>query len=157
NLGDINFTGSPQPTMHSLAEIAALLYQSGGGAASWSGWSGRNGDGTLAMVARGSDNRIYENQQGCPGCLSSSWQGWTALSAWAPSETEKTFVGTPSLARNADWKLEVFARASDNTIAFDEQLIPGGAWSGWTTLPTNVASFGGDPTVAPNVDGRLEV
>jgi len=56
---------------------------------------------------------------------------------------------------NADGRLEVFVRGTDNALWHQSQLAAGGpAWSGWTSLGGILTS---DAIVAQNADGRLEV
>ena len=54
---------------------------------------------------------------------------------------------------NADGRLEVFARGSDNGLYHKWQVSAGGDWSGWARLGGIMTS---NPVVAANADGRLE-
>ena len=63
-------------------------------------------------------------------------------------------IGTESVGRNADGRLQVFARGSDSAIWTDWQTTPDGAWSGWTSLSGDLAST---PAVAANASGDLQV
>ena len=56
--------------------------------------------------------------------------------------------------RNADGRLEVFVRGTDNGLYHIWQTTAGGGWSGWAGLGGGLS---GDPAVARNADGRLEV
>ena len=60
----------------------------------------------------------------------------------------------PVVARNADGRLEVFARGSDDSLWHRAQTSPGGAWDAWSGLGGKLTA---DPVVAENADGRLEV
>jgi hypothetical protein len=62
------------------------------------------------------------------------------------------------VGHNADGRLEVFAIGSFNTLWHIWQTAPSGGWSSWTSLgtPAGAASLG-QPAVAQNADGRLEV
>jgi hypothetical protein len=78
----------------------------------------------------------------------SDWSTWTFLGGPAP--------GRPAVASNADGRLEVFFRGSDNALWHIWQT--GGLnppWSGGERLGTLALS--GNPAVARNRDGRLEV
>jgi hypothetical protein len=55
---------------------------------------------------------------------------------------------------NADGRLEVFARGTDNAPYHNWQVSPGGGWSGWGSLGGLITS---DLAVGRNADGRLEV
>jgi hypothetical protein len=60
----------------------------------------------------------------------------------------------PSIARNADGRLEAFARGTDGALYHTWQTTAGGAWSGWAGLGGQLSS---DPIASVNSDGRLEV
>jgi M6 family metalloprotease-like protein len=60
--------------------------------------------------------------------------------------------GKPVVAQNADGRLEVFVRGTDNALWHIWQQ-PGG-WSGWHSLGGGLTA---DPVVGRNKDGRLEV
>lgn len=72
----------------------------------------------------------------------------SASAAVGPSLTGPIAVG-----HDADGRLELFATASDTMLYRRVQLTPGGAWSAWESFGQGVAW----PTVASNVDGRLEL
>jgi hypothetical protein len=67
--------------------------------------------------------------------------------------------GDPAVALNADGRLEVFVRGSDNALYHIWQTKPAdGPWSAWSSLATPPGeSITSDPAVARNLDGRLEV
>ncbi|HEY1954730.1 MAG TPA: glycoside hydrolase domain-containing protein [Polyangiaceae bacterium] len=60
----------------------------------------------------------------------------------------------PVVARNADGRLEVFARGGDDSLWHRVQTSPGGGWDAWSDLGGKLTA---DPVVAENADGRLEV
>jgi acylphosphatase/peptidoglycan hydrolase-like protein with peptidoglycan-binding domain len=59
-----------------------------------------------------------------------------------------------AVARNADGRLEIFARGTDNALWHKWQTAPNGGWSGWASLGGVITS---DPVLGMNADGRLEV
>jgi hypothetical protein len=63
-------------------------------------------------------------------------------------------TGNIALAKNADGRLEAFARARDNTLWHIAQTAPGGAWGQWFGLGGQIIS---NPAIGVNSDGRLEV
>ena len=73
-------------------------------------------------------------------------RGWASLGGAIASNIS---VGT-----NSDGRLQIFARATNNTVIHNSQSTPGGAWSGWASLGGGTA---GDPSVGRNSDGRLQV
>ncbi|HET6881091.1 MAG TPA: hypothetical protein VFI31_13095 [Pirellulales bacterium] len=60
----------------------------------------------------------------------------------------------PAVGRNADGRLEVFARGTDGALWHIWQNSPGGGWSGWSSLAGGITT---NPAVGINADGRLEV
>ncbi|HEX2568768.1 MAG TPA: GH25 family lysozyme [Polyangia bacterium] len=62
-------------------------------------------------------------------------------------------AGAPVIARNADGRLEVFARGTGGDMVTTFQTAPNGGWSGWYSLGGSLA---GNPAVGQNQDGRLE-
>ena len=56
--------------------------------------------------------------------------------------------------RNADGRLEIFARGTDNALWHQWQTAPNNGWSGWASLGGVITT---EPVVAQNLDGRLEV
>jgi uncharacterized protein (TIGR03437 family) len=64
-------------------------------------------------------------------------------------------TGRPTAAKNADGRVEVFARNTDNSVGHIAQNATGSSkWAAWANLGGAVIS---DPVVGVNQDGRLEV
>src|SRR3954447_7407900 len=59
-----------------------------------------------------------------------------------------------AVARNADGRLDVFARGTDNALYHSVETTPGGTWSAWIPLGSGVD---GSPDAIAGADGRLEV
>ena len=59
-----------------------------------------------------------------------------------------------AVGRNADGRLEFFARGADNALWHQWQTAPNNGWSGWSSLGGVITS---DPAVYNNADGRMEV
>ena len=105
----------------------------------------RNADGRLATFAVGNDCAVYENFQLSPG---GGWSGWRSLGGCIGG-------GVTGWGANADGRLELYVRGSDNSTPFRNwQTSPGGSWSGWHGLDGALST---DPVVYANADGRLEV
>ena len=66
---------------------------------------------------------------------------------------------SPTVARNADGRLEVFVRWTDGEVRHLSQLTPSGSrWSPWASLGGGLLRFGGlnsGPAASANADGRL--
>jgi hypothetical protein len=60
----------------------------------------------------------------------------------------------PVTAQNADGRLEVFVRGTDNGVWHRWQTLPGNGWSGWAPLGGAIT---GNPAATRNLDGRLEL
>jgi len=131
----------------------------------WTGWAGVGGalagnghvpsrlawakgsDGRPVVAARFADGSVEVLQLSAPG---GPWGAWASLSGRVGSD--------PAMAVNADGRLAVFVRGYDGLIYVQEQAAPGAAFGGWTPLPAGSADrAGGNPDVAPNADGRLQL
>jgi acylphosphatase len=78
--------------------------------------------------------------------LYGSGGGWASLGGIITSN-----IGS---SRNADGRLEIFARGTDNALWHQWQTAPNNGWSGWASLGGIITS---DPVLALNADGRMEV
>ena len=58
------------------------------------------------------------------------------------------------VSNNADGRLEVFARGTDNALYHVWQTAPSNGWSGWAPMGGQIADLA---AVNNNADGRLEV
>src|SRR5213593_1282978 len=72
--------------------------------------------------------------------------GWTSLGGVITSNI--------ATARNADGRLEIFARGTDNALWHKWQTALNNGWSRWSALGGVITS---DSVTAQNADGRLEV
>ena len=96
--------------------------------------------------------------RGTDGSLWHKWQkrpnGTTGWSDWA-AERGVSVASDPTVARNADGRLEVFVRGDDGTLRHKWQTgnsaQPWSAWASERGLLTN------DPAVAQDLGGCLEV
>jgi hypothetical protein len=132
----------------------------------WDGWSSLGGAlaGGQPAVAQNADGRleIFAQAAGAQGPeLHHAWQtspngGWSAWSSLGAPPGD--FLGASAVARNADGRLEAFARVglmSTGSLWHSWQTAPGGGWSAWDDLGGNVG--GHILAAAQNQDGRLEV
>ncbi|MEU8926131.1 RICIN domain-containing protein [Kitasatospora sp. NPDC048545] len=114
----------------------------------------RNQDGRLQVFALGTGGKVYDVAQHTPG-----QQQWG--SSWKPLTGQGTaFGGVVSLnnlnvAANADGRLEVFARHSDNSLWHTMQTQPSSVDS-WSTPSSLGGTTINDSAVVANRDGRLE-
>jgi hypothetical protein len=100
--------------------------------------------GNLHVFVVGADGRLYHDASTGRG----AWRGFESLGGnLAPGE--RVAVG-----RNADGRLDVFARGSDNALWHIAETSPGGSWSAWTSLGGQLT---GAPDVAINKNLTLEV
>jgi hypothetical protein len=129
----------------------------------WFGWSSLSGaitsepevaanaDGRLEVFARGTDGALWHRWQVTPGGW---WAGWYSLGPPPAQPTPSVMTSTPTVGRNADGRLEAFARGTDGALWHNWQATPGGSWAGWASLGGAITS---ETAVAANADGRLEV
>lgn len=114
---------------------------------------GRNKDGRLEVFGRAPGNVLAHIWQ--TSANSTQWSGWSDLGGGG-------LEGDPSVGTNADGRLEVFTRASDKAVWHIWQTstvniltLTVTVWSTWEQLGSRVVA--GEPVVARDLDGRLEV
>ena len=136
---------------------------------SWSNWNplnkplntnvlvmpgvGKNADGRLEVFTIASDGALWHIWQTSPG--QEPWSNWFSSGQPAASIANAQFP--PSIAQNADGRLEAFTVGTDGALWHIYQVAPNGTWSSWTPLgkPPNLNAINA-PFVAQNADGRLE-
>jgi hypothetical protein len=109
----------------------------------------RNLDGRLEVFLRASDGVIYHRwQQGAGDALTANW-----------ASLDGSFHNDPVTAQNLDGRLELFALGSNGHLFELAQSAANGSWwTSWADLgPPPPGGTGGQPIVARNLDGRLEV
>jgi C1A family cysteine protease len=75
--------------------------------------------------------------------------------AWSGWASEGGVLTSPvTAASNADGRLEVFVRGTDNALWHKWQVAPNSGWSGWASLSGTLTS---SVAAGRNADGRLEV
>jgi len=116
----------------------------------WAASVGQNADGRLEAFALATDGALWHIWQTAAG---GGWSAWSTLGAPAGVN-----LALPSVGRNQDGRLEVFGIGNFNTLWHIWQTAAGGGWSTWDSLgtPSGATSLG-EPAVARNADGRLEV
>jgi C1A family cysteine protease len=75
-----------------------------------------------------------------------AWSGWASEGGVLTSDL--------AIGNNADGRLEVFARGTDNALWHKWQVAPNSSWSGWASLAGVLTS---KAATGRNADGRLEV
>jgi hypothetical protein len=133
----------------------------------WNGWQpiqqgqtflgdptlGVEANGRLVVFAVGHDGAMWQNVQTAPG---KGWGGWQSIAG------TQHFVGTPAVASDTNNLLELFQRDATGGIWHNIQQTANGAWTGWKAMgaapgTAGHLTFAGDPAVAQDSDGRLEV
>jgi hypothetical protein len=112
---------------------------------------GVNADGRMEIFAvNNGGNSILHAWQNTPG---GSFGAFASLGA--PSTG--TFYTDPSVAINADGRLEVFAAAGNSRVQHAWQTTPGAGWAAFHALLTGVPVYSNVVAVTANADGRLEI
>jgi hypothetical protein len=109
----------------------------------------RNLDGRLEVFLRAKDGVIYHrSQQSAGGALTANW-----------ASLGGSFQNDPVSGKNLDGRLELFALDSNGHVFELAQSAANGPWwTSWADLgPSPPGGAGGQPVVARNLDGRLEV
>ena len=92
----------------------------------------------------GGGNVVYHNYQTSPG---GGWSGWIPIGG--------SIASPPTVAMNADGRLQLFAQGTDTAGWYAWQLLPGnGGWSEWVSLGGSISA---SPSATQNADGRLEI
>jgi hypothetical protein len=177
DLGGINSNPAVGQTREGLLEVfvkgfdnAGSLYhrwefQANGGLA-WSQWEslaggnvwssiavGRNTDGHLEVfVRRLEDSALWHTWQQFNADGTVTWSIWQSLRGYFPADGSSN----PTVARNADGRLEVFIKGMGSYQGHLYHIWQVGCcdWSAWEDLGGAIFS---DIAVGRNTDGRLEV
>ncbi len=135
----------------------------------WGTWDGLGGgSGSVPVAAANADGHlevfiIADDPSGRPR-LQHRW--WTAVGWWPTADSwadlanpaaAPALVGAPAVGRNADGRLEVFARSDDGGIWHVWQNAPNGLWTDWGRMGQDGDVLDGPPSVATTADGRLDV
>jgi hypothetical protein len=113
---------------------------------------GINKNDCLEAFVRYGDGNIWQTRQTEPG---STWSSWVNIGGAA--------AGDPVVAVNKDARLELFVRGSDDRLRTQVPTVHTGScaltWDSarWQTDDTLGVGVAGDPAVASNRDGRLQV
>jgi hypothetical protein len=113
---------------------------------------GINLDGRIEVFVRGTDHRLWHAWQGT--LTASTNAAPLSMSALTPLG-DQVLSQSPTVSRNPDGRLEVFAVDNASKLGHAWQAAPNAGWSGWEVLSTT--TFAGSPSLAMNADGRLEV
>jgi murein DD-endopeptidase MepM/ murein hydrolase activator NlpD len=118
-----------------------------GGSAASRVAAGTNADGRQEIFVVGPYGFVFHSWQVSPNGF---WSDWNILdvSAHFPASS------TPTIATNADGRLEVFLLGSDQAMWHGYQVSPN---SGWASFSSMGGSSAANPSVARNADGRLEL
>lgn len=129
-------------------------------------WVGHNADGRLEVFVAGvnvtnGQDALWHMWQTAPS--STEWSDWSSLGTPAVNLANSPALGSsPTVAANADGRLEVFVAGGDGALWHVWQTAPNNGWSDWSSFgtPGGLTSASNPalaPAVAANADGRLEV
>jgi hypothetical protein len=133
------------------------IWQTTAGSSTWSGWFGLGGftNSTKLGVARNTDGLVQVFYREFGGSLFFTKQSPSSPGGWTPVHTNLGggLNSDPTVGINADGRLEIFIRGTDNQLHHIWQTAPSGsAWSAWTPLGGGLTS-GAAP--AQNANGRV--
>jgi hypothetical protein len=122
----------------------------------------RNEDGRLELFVRASDGAVWHRWQREAGTR--PWAAWSSLESPGNQLLSAQFE-FPMVVRNKDGRLELFVRASDDTIWHRrQQAAQSGPWGAWRSLGSmddpNISHSGIERVelgVGAHADGRLAV
>jgi hypothetical protein len=135
------------------------IWQTSAGSINWSSWFGLGGFTTSLKpdAARNTDGflQVFFRDAGTTG-LSFFRQSPSFPGGWSPSTSlGGGLVSAPTVGINADGRLEIFIRGTDNQLHHIWQTAPSSStWSAWTPLGGGLTS-GAAP--AQNANGRVAV
>ncbi|MGA5823753.1 hypothetical protein ACPC54_38570 [Kitasatospora sp. NPDC094028] len=114
-----------------------------------------NQDGRLQVFGLGRDGTVKSLVQTAPGSVyGENWDPWTTMGA----PTGVKLIGRPAAAMNSSGQLQVFSWGNNHQLwTRVENKENTKKWSPWKALPTLSGGVQGDPAVARNQDGRLQV
>jgi hypothetical protein len=146
-------------TLQPNGGVAWSQWESLAGGTVWSSVAvGRNAPGHLeAFIRRLEDSALWhtwQQQFNADGTV--NWSNWQSLRGYFPVDGS----GNPTVARNADGRLEVFIKGmgSYQGHLYHIWQVDCCYWSAWEDLdPRGTASVDSDIAVGRNTNGRLEV
>jgi hypothetical protein len=115
----------------------------------------RNPDGRLEAAVLDTGTTVWHAWQKRPD---GDWSAWSSLDSPVPGAT----ISGPTLATNKDGRLQLFTTSlrPEPAVWYRMQKEPGqGPWEEWQSLgyPTSEPASTEAPTLAQNIDGRLEL
>ena len=135
------------------------IWQTSAGSSTWSGWFSLGGflDAVKPDVARDTDGflQVFYREFGMAGGgLAYVKQSPGSPGGWSNhTSLGSSLNSAPTVGINGDGRLEVFSRATDNTLQHIWQTAPSGStWSSWVSLGGGLTS-GAAP--AQNANGKL--
>jgi len=163
SLVDVTAVAGPGGRLHALGRDRAtgaivVLAEARAGAGDWGAPTSLGGTftsapaiaavagGALTAIARGADGAYREVRQTADG----AWSDWQPIDPPRPGLA----LDAPVVAAGADGGRVLFARSADGALWTRADAT--GGWGPWQRVAAGVA-IAGPPSVALNVDGRLEL
>jgi len=142
------------------SELFSALYRSGRRItmATTPSWVAANADGRLELFIPGAEIQnnqftnvqLFHKWQTAP---SNGWSDWASLGTPTPN----LLIGNPTVAANADRRLEFFVVDEDGEMWHRWQTAPNNGWSQWASFGTPGTKLTDRPAVAANADGALQL
>jgi hypothetical protein len=121
-------------------------------------WVAANADGRLELFIPGAEIQnnqftnvqLFHKWQTAP---SNGWSDWASLGTPTPD----LLIGNPTVAANADRRLEFFVVDEGGEMWHRWQTAPNNGWSQWASFGTPGTKLTDRPAVAANADGTLQL
>ena len=108
-------------------------------------YCGNDGSGIMQLFLPDAINKLESTSQTCPNCA------WTSFSSYA---SPTNFVAPGMVGYNADLRMQIFMRGSDNNVWTMWKTNLNGGWSSWNNYGGNVR---GNVTVGYLPNGAMQI
>jgi hypothetical protein len=121
----------------------------------------QNADGRLEVFVLGQDNQLYHRWQ--TAANSNTWSVYTVGDKtydWTPLGLGQQFFSSgqrPAIVKNNDGRLDVFWLRDFQLLHSYKEAIPNSSWVNTSSNEVGGGDFDGDPVVAQNANGKLEL
>jgi GH25 family lysozyme M1 (1,4-beta-N-acetylmuramidase) len=109
------------------------------------GYCANDGNGVMQIFVGDAVNKLESKSQNCPNCV------W---GAWAASGGPRVFGAPAAVGYNADLRMQIFVRGSDNNVWTQWKTSLNGGWSSWYNYGGDIR---GNVTVGYLPNGAMQI